>query len=273
MTEKGFCQRHNYEFVLTEGCPRCLAEKREKPGFSAFSGSEITSQEKADEIASAMLDEHADSSQEIMTLVPKQGGDTKVANYYSQALKLREYAESRVVKTIEDIKIATDDLTIIARLKKAIAEKKKEFLKPHQETIRAINDNYNFWMEPVETADKITRDKILAFNSEREERRRKEEEINRKRMEAAQEEMELTGELSESVNLIEVTPEVKRISTEMGTTGMATIWKFDVLDFALVPDEYKIIDASKVGKVVRAGLRTIPGIRIYSEQSLRVTTK
>jgi len=241
--EKGVCKEHG-EFVLTEGCPLCLAEKR------------------------GGADCH------ISDFAPKPGSDVEVVNYYDQALRLKEYAESRVIRTIEDIRIATDDLSIISRLKKAMAEKKKEYLAPHQEQIKAINDNYKLWMEPVETADSITRDKIMAFNREQEDRRRKQEEINRKRMEAAQEEAALNnGEISEPVNLIEVTEAPKRVSTEMGTTGMAKIWKFEVTDFSLLPDRFKMENATLIGKVVRAGEREIPGVRIWSEDTLRVTTK
>lgn len=48
-----------------------------------------------------------------------------------------------------------------------------------------------------------------------------------------------------------------------------TTWKHQVIDPALVPREYLVIDESKIAAVVRAtkGTLQIPGVRIYPEQS------
>lgn len=45
------------------------------------------------------------------------------------------------------------------------------------------------------------------------------------------------------------------------------------LNVSLVPDEYKLPDAAKIGRVVRAGISSLPGIRIWEEETLRVTAK
>lgn len=214
-------------------------------------------------------------AEEITALVNAPGADIEIVNYYNEAIKLQEYAEKRVIRSLDDVKLATNDLSVISRLKKAMEEKRKEYVLPLQNQVTAINDTYKTLMQPIEAADLTTRNKILAYQKEQERIRREQEEINRLRMEAAQKEAALhKGEITESVNLVEVIPEApKRVSTDMGILGKATIWKFEVIDFASVPDEYKIVDTAKVGKVVRAGLRSIPGIRIYPEETLRVTAQ
>jgi len=249
MEGKGFCQKHGIEFVLTEGCPQCLAEKQ---------------------------GEEALESSESKALVPAAGEDVEVQNIFQQSKRLLEYAESRVIKDVQDIKMATDDLAIIAKYKKVMEEKRKEYLRPLQEEVKAINDNYKFWMQPIEAADRITREKILAFNKEQERRRLEQEEINRKRQEAAEQEMKLNGELSESVNLVEVAPPApKRVSTDMGTTGMVDNWKYEVIDFALLPDEYKVADTSMLNAVAKKhhDRKQIPGVRFYNEPVIRVNAK
>ena len=58
--------------------------------------------------------------------------------------------------------------------------------------------------------------------------------------------------------------------------AMAKKWEvidWEVIDFDMVPNEYKAIDASKIGRVVRAGLHAIPGIRIWEEETLKVTAR
>ncbi len=129
---------------------------------------------------------------------------------------------------------------------------------------------------PLDQADKVTRSKILAYRAEQERKAREAEEINRLRMEAAKKEMELNGELTESVNLVDVAPAPpKTVHTDVGNLGTAKIWKFEVIDPALVPREYMAVDMVKIGQVVRAtkGSISIPGIRVFSEDTLKVNTR
>jgi hypothetical protein len=62
------------------------------------------------------------------------------------------------------------------------------------------------------------------------------------------------------VPVIPVTPDVQGITYR-------TTWKHQVVDAALVPREYLVIDEQKIAAVVRAtkGTLQIPGVRIYSE--------
>ena len=211
--------------------------------------------------------------EEALTLRP--GEDVEVMSYYLEAVKLQQYAETRVIATVEDVKIATDDLSIISKLKRAMEEKRKEYLEPLKIQTETIRETYNSLMAPVLEADKITRDKMLGFNKEQERIRQEQEEINRKRMEAAEQEMKLKGEITEPVNLVEVAPEVKRVSTEMGTTGMVDHWKYEVVDFALLPGEYKVVDSAMLNAVAKKhhDQKQIPGVRFYNEPIIAVRAR
>lgn len=210
-------------------------------------------------------------------LIPVPGDDVEVRNMFEESKKLLAYAETRQITSIQDIKMATDDLAIISKFKKDMEEKRKEYVKPLQDQVKAINDNYKSWMEPILEADMITRAKILAFNKEQERIRQEQEEINRKRMEAAEQEAKLkNGEISESVNLVEVIPPTpKTVSTGMGTTGMVENWKFEIVDFAQLPDEYKVPDTAMLTRTAKKyhDQKPVPGVRFYNEPTLRVNTK
>jgi len=200
--------------------------------------------------------------------------DEKVVSLYQEAVKLQQYAEVRVIQSDSDIKVATDDLSIIAKLKKAIEEKRKEYISPINEHLKSVNDAFKQFTEPLIQADTITRQKVLSYRKEQERIRQEQERINQLRLEAAQAEMKLKGELTETVELVDVKPEAPRhYRAEMGVLGTAKVAKFELVDFSLVPNEYKMLDSVKVGRVVRAGLRNIPGLRIWEEKSLRVTIK
>jgi len=198
----------------------------------------------------------------------RPGEDIEARNHYEEALRLLEYAEKRVIASLEDNKAASDDLTIISRLKKQMEVKKREYLDPLRVQAEAIRETYSTLMDPILAAEKLTKDKMLAYDSEQRRIRAAQEEINRKRIEAAQEEMKLKGELSESVNLVEVVPEApKTIKTFMGTSGTKENWKWEVIDFALVPDTYKMINPAILTPTAKSykDTRTIPGIRIYND--------
>ena len=201
-------------------------------------------------------------------IVLRPGEDIEVHSYFEEAKGLLKYAEARVITTIEDNKVANDDLSIISKLKKTMVNKRKEYLEPLKAQSDSIRDTYDYLMAPVLEADKITRSKMLAFDAEQRRKRAEQEEINRLRMEAAKKEMELKGELTESVNLVEVAPEIsKRVSTDIGTSGMREIWHYEVLDFAQLSDDYKVADTAMLNAVAKKhhDQKIVPGIRFYCE--------
>lgn len=215
-----------------------------------------------------------EGQQEVLVKV-KPEIDPEVIQFYNEAVRLQAYAEARVIRTLDDMKPANDDLNIIRKLKKAMETRRKDYLSPFQEHVKEVNEAYKKLMAPVEIADKITSDKMLAFNGEQERIRQEQEEINRLRMEAARKDAALhNGEISESLNLVEVIPPTPtRTQTDVGSTGTVKIKKWEVENPELVPREYLIIDAIKIGRVVRAGIPSIPGIRIYEGTILKVTAR
>jgi len=268
MADKGHC-KHG-EFNLNEGCPQCMEERRAagiKPG--------------QDEMEDGL-------NQEGLTLVSAEepvaetalanapGANNEVISYYKEALKLQARAEAKVIATPDDIKAATEDLSDISRLKKAMEEKKREYLDPLKIQAEAIRETYSTLMDPILAADKITRDKILAYRQEQEDRRREQERINAVKLQTAEDERRLSGKPSEPVELIEVSPTVPtHVSTDLGATGQRANWKWEVTDFSLVPDDYKLINPGVLTRVVKAskGKVTIPGIRIFNEPIITVTTR
>lgn len=212
---------------------------------------------------------------EQTTALVKPRDNTEVMAFYNEALGLQKYAEARVITTAEDLKPATDDLSIIAKVKKALEGKRKEYVVPLQDQVKEFNEAFKTLMEPILIADQVTREKILAYQQEQKRIRQEQERINALRIEAAEKEAALNnGEITESVNLVEVVSEApKRVSTEMGTVGQRMIRKWEVIDMAQVPEEYKVIDSARVTKVVKAGIPSIPGIRIYEEPTLAVNVR
>lgn len=263
MTEKGICKKHG-EFILTEGCPLCIAERQGIEGNTEESIAEAIKAANRDK--KPLLSSILPAAEIALALRP--GEDMEAHGYFEEALKLLEYAESRVIKTLDDNKSANDDLSLISKLKKLMDDKRKALLAPLKAQSDAIRETYDYLMAPVLEADKLTRGKMLAYDAEQRRIRAEQEEINRKRQEAAEQEMKLKGELSESVNLVEVIPEpAKSIGTEMGTTSVVDRWKYEVVDFALLPDAYKMADAAQLTAIAKRhhDQKSVPGVRFYNE--------
>ena len=211
----------------------------------------------------------------LVTIKPE--AKAEVLPVYAQALKLLEYAERRFITKYDDIKPATDDLAIISNVKHTLEDKRKEYVQPLQAQVKTINDAFKVLMEPIEQADKITRDKILTFNKEQDRIRQEQEEVNRLRYEAAQKDAALHGgEISESVDLIAVSAQsAKRIQTEMGTATQRDNWKWKLVDQSLVPEEYKVVDGTMLTAIAKKhhNSKPIPGIEFYNEPIIAVNAR
>lgn len=201
--------------------------------------------------------------------------DTVFIGYQAQAVDILRFAESRVVGSDAEMKSATEDLSIIARLKKGIEEKRKEYVGPLIAHEKAINAQFKTISEPIDRADRITRDNIQIYRAEVAMRIAEAEAINREKEELARRE----AALNEGVITVDTNPVVvpqaapDKVRTELGSLGTATVRKWELIDIKLVPEDLKVLDVVKINKLVRAGIPSIPGIRIFEEEQLRVTTR
>ncbi len=197
--------------------------------------------------------------------------DTRVQALYNESLTMLDDAKAREIMGDDGARIAADFLNVIAGLKKRIEAARKEYVDPLNNHLFDVNAAFKTFMAPLLEADEITRGKVMAYRKKLEDQRLEQERINRLREEAAQAEMKLKGELTEPGALVEVLPEAPtQYRGVMADLGTVKTWKFEVVDFGLLPEEYKMIDSARVKKIIQAG-GTIPGVRAWQEESLRVT--
>jgi hypothetical protein len=67
--------------------------------------------------------------------------------------------------------------------------------------------------------------------------------------------------------------EFNAFNGDFGKLNKVEYKKWEITDWHLVPEEYKIVDVIKVKKMVEAGIEQIPGIKIWKEEALRVSVK
>jgi len=56
------------------------------------------------------------------------------------------------------------------------------------------------------------------------------------------------------------------ITTDDGQMQFMTVWKWEEVDINLIPREHLILDSAKITRLVKAGVRELLGIRIWSEE-------
>ncbi len=215
----------------------------------------------------------------IVAVAPNQ--DIEVLKLREEILKIRNYARGMVVKTPQDAKVATNDLSIISHLKKDLETKRKEFICPLQTYVKEINDAFKLISEPLLEADKAVRDKIISYKTKQDRLRREAleaAEAQRVANEKARKVREETGEIVEGPTEapVEIPMEVSsRVHADLGTAGLRANWKYEVVDFDQLPDEYKVPDTTMLNAIAKKhhDTKQIPGIRFYNEPSLAVTTK
>jgi len=197
---------------------------------------------------------------------------------YQEAASLLRVAKDRVISTNEDLKPATNDLAIIAVCKKAMFARKTEIVEPFKAKLDLVNQAFGDLMFPVLEADRLTRGQVTTFDNEQRRKAAEAQRIEDEKFKLAQEEAALsgTGEHTQELGTAPSPPPVpERTRTDLGTLGGRANWKARVVDFAALPDDYKLANESKLNNHARTtkGERPIPGVEFYDDRIVTIRTK
>jgi hypothetical protein len=230
---------------------------------------------KMEAATAAYVESERLASTAIINIAP--GEDPVVVAFVGQVEGLLKYARERVVTSEQDVKDATNDLTVMAQLTKALEGKRTDYTEPVNRHLRDINGVFKSISEPLAQAFKTTKDKILAYNAEVEKKRLEIERVNREAEELARKQAQLNnGEFTVDTTPIAVPPPAPdHVRTEQGTLGKTGTWDWELEDIEKVPKEYLMVNSVLVGGVVRGskGKIVIPGIKNIWKPGLRVTAR
>lgn len=201
-------------------------------------------------------------------------------------------------------KEAIDGLTFIQSIKRSLEKSRKELVSPLNEKVKQINSSFKLLLTPIEQSEgkvknglldwrrkeaeriRIEQEHIARENAERERLVREAEEVERVRVEmqskAEAEEAGLTSEeaeehvRSEVANVSVESPTIEALPAQAPATvkssiGSATIrkvWTFKIDDPNLIPRAYLSINEGNIREAIRAGVREIPGVRIYQREEI-----
>ncbi len=203
--------------------------------------------------------------------------DPAVNNLLTEIYSARSAAEKFVVASLDDVKAATNDLALIAKLKKALTAKRKEYVDPLNVRVKSANDAFKKLSDPLEEADKIVRGKVGVFSADQERLRLRAEETNRMAAEVARRQAveSGTGEFNVDLTPTMVPIVAKTTRTEMGNSTMVDHWVYEVIDMELLPRAYMMPDDAILKAIATKYHDTHPvaGVRFENHPTLRVNTR
>jgi hypothetical protein len=185
-------------------------------------------------------------------------------------------AEAHGLKiTDDDSDLVGADVILRAKsLRKELGKARSDATTPFERTKKAIIAWFQAHDAPLEKVEREVGQQHISYQRRKDEAARKEQErlrlLAEKRQAKAAAKAEAKGEEPPApiIPMPTVQAPAKTVKTAAGSLTTKVEWKFEVIDFAALPDEYKVPDAVKLGKVVRAGVREIPGVSIFSVETL-----
>ncbi|MDR7496813.1 MAG: hypothetical protein QN174_07640 [Armatimonadota bacterium] len=214
--------------------------------------------------------------------------DRHVVSLRAEAASIVAQAASLVVATQVDAERATALLGRIAAFRRAAEDRRKFFVGPLNDHVKAINGLFRELVAPFDEADGTLRGKLAAWRRaeqerlarerrEAEERARAEEarareilrHADRHTREEALEAFRRADEAAEAADAVPVAPG-PTLRAEAARVTARKVWDFEVVDLAQVPHEFVTLNEPTVRAAIRAGVRQIPGLRIYEREQLAV---
>ena len=170
---------------------------------------------------------------------------------------------------------------------KDLNEKRLEITRPIDESKARIMAMFRPIEDKLKNAENIIKRGILSWEAKiAEENRRQQEIANRAAKEAeeraraalvvkaetaiAEGKPELAVAYVEKAEAVIVAPVNVAVERRASGISIPKIWKFRITDSSLIPDEFWILDETKIGKVVKAMKETtkIPGVEAFEEATV-----
>lgn len=173
---------------------------------------------------------------------------------------LIEQAQNYEIKSGQDVDEASLFLKQINDSLKRIEDKRLEFTKPLNQSLRAINETFKLLKAPLESSKSLLSSKILQWRQAEQKRIAAEEERRRKIQEAHKKK---GHQVSEPI-------ELERPEKKIGNAQTRMVWKWRVIDKNKVPEQFKEINQVAVNAAIRSGTTKIDGLEIYQEEVLAI---
>ena len=233
-------------------------------------GDETDEELRAAEIASGVVLHHPEeqNAHAVISISPEL--DPRVLALAAETASILAWANNLEIKAQEDNKVATENLVFIQGLTKSLEDHRKEYTAPLNDWLKEFNAQFKTFSGPLQEATDTIKAKMIAYKRAEDEKRRQQEELERQRQALQVQEMVVEGELTTDLAPVEIqAPAPSMVRTEAGAAVGGKKWTWEVEDFALIPDDYKVTANQIILKAIQAG-KTIPGIKATQEDTISV---
>ena len=182
-----------------------------------------------------------------------------------------------VVNSTVSAQAATEMIGQVKDLEDKIESRRKEIIDVPDKFVRKTNAFVKPMMDrlkAIEGKGGIINRKLADYSMRVELQRR---EIERKQNEARielqrQVDAEAAAKGVESVVIAPVAMPTRKepVRSDSAVSSAVMVWKHEVIDAAAVPREYLMVDDKAITAAVKAGIRAIPGVRIFEDAEMRV---
>jgi len=193
----------------------------------------------------------------------------KTISLDTRAIAIMQQAKDMLIQDDVSQGEAVQFLTQIAMAKKDVDAQRRFFTDPMNNHVKTINGLFKGYSGPLDESDQVVRRKLTEYHIEQKRIAREAQEAAIAEAEA--ESADADGMIIESV--IQVEQPEKTVRVASGSATMRDVWTYEIVDPAQVPEEYKIIDEKRIAAVVKAGVRNIPGVKIFQKQEVTVRTR
>jgi len=197
-----------------------------------------------------------------------------LATYNGPIQEMAASASALVVDSHESNLTAVEMAGQVKKLGKTLEEGRVKYTKPANEYVKGINGLIKPFQDKLKAIENGLKGKISQHQARVELEQRKAEEAARKAQAELQKKLDADAKKAgvESVQIDAlVVPKADPVArTESGTAYQRTTWEFEIEDEAQVPGEYKVADERLIRAAVKAGIRQIPGVKIYQKTQTQI---
>lgn len=190
--------------------------------------------------------------------------------YIEEIDKTYEVAQQLKVEDQESNKKAVEIGTSAKKLYKKIEETRKSIIEEPNSFVKSVNSFARIFTDKLKSIEQLMKQKISQYRAIEEQKRREAELKAKKAIEELQKKLEKEAKekgiepVKVEAPVIPAEPKITR--TESGSASGRKVWTFEVVNIDEVPREYLSLNEKKVRDAVRAGVREIPGIRIFQKE-------
>ncbi len=171
-------------------------------------------------------------------------------------------AESKAIKTPEDMSAAVNVLSTLNQTLDRLTEDKEKLTKPINELLKEIRGRYKPFELKLEEAIEKVRKAMITYQTEQKRIAKIEEDKIIARIGEGKGKLKVETAIRK---MEEVDKPDQKVSTEAGLVKFKTVKKFEVEDVSKLPKEYILANEVAIRKAMTEG-KEVSGVRYFTEE-------